>query len=100
MEMWVMRRMALLVPIVVAVAVAAATPLCLLELVATFLRLAAVLTVAVNCLSEIFLGLVDTLVAIGGRYRPPACAPPHQPATILLRREQIECSSNDLPHAT
>jgi hypothetical protein len=52
--------MALLVPIVVA----AATPLCLLQLVATFLRLAAVLTVAVNCLSEIFLGLVDTLVAM------------------------------------
>jgi hypothetical protein len=30
------------------IAVAAATPLCLLELVATFLRLAALLTVAVN----------------------------------------------------
>jgi len=52
--------MALLVPI----AVTAATPLCLLKLVATFLRLAAVLTVAVNCLSEIFLGLLDALVAL------------------------------------
>ncbi|MGA9057547.1 MAG: hypothetical protein WB763_13670 [Terriglobia bacterium] len=52
--------MALLVPI----AVAAATPLCLLKVVATFLPLGAVLTVAVNCLSEIFLGLVDTLVAL------------------------------------
>jgi len=31
--------------------------------VATFLRLAALLTVAVNCLSEIFLGPVDTLLA-------------------------------------
>ena len=51
--------MALLVPI----AVPAATPLCLLKLVATFLRLAALLTVAVNCLSEIFLGPVDTLLA-------------------------------------
>jgi hypothetical protein len=53
-------RMSLLVPI----AVTAATPLCLLKLVATFLRLAAVLTVAVNCLAEIFLGLVDALVAL------------------------------------
>ena len=52
--------MALLVPI----AVPAATPLCLLKLVATFLRLAAVLTVAVNFLSEFFLGLVDTLLAL------------------------------------
>jgi tellurite resistance protein TehA-like permease len=52
-------RMALLVPIVVT----ATTPLCLLKLVATFLRLAAVLTVAVDCLSEIFLGLVNALVA-------------------------------------
>jgi hypothetical protein len=51
--------MALLVPI----AVPAATPPCLLKLVATFLRLAALLTVAVNCLSEIFLGPVDTLLA-------------------------------------
>jgi hypothetical protein len=32
--------------------------------VATFLRLAALLTVAVNCFSKIFLGLVDTLVAL------------------------------------
>jgi hypothetical protein len=54
--------MALLLLIVIVVA--AATPLCLLELVATFLRLAAVLTVAVNCLSELFLGLVDTLLAL------------------------------------
>jgi hypothetical protein len=52
--------MALLVPI----AFPAATPLCLLKLVATFLRLAAVFTVAVNFLSEIFLGLVDTLLAM------------------------------------
>jgi len=48
----------------VPIAVAAATPLCLLKLVATFLRLAALLTVAVNFLSEIFLGLVDTLLAM------------------------------------
>jgi hypothetical protein len=52
--------MALLVPIVVA----AATPRCLLKLVAASLRLAAALAVAVNCLSQIFLGLVDTLVAM------------------------------------
>jgi hypothetical protein len=52
--------MALLVSIVVV----AATPLRLLQFVATFLCLAAVLTVAVNCLSEIFLGLVDTLFAM------------------------------------
>jgi hypothetical protein len=52
--------MALLAPIVVA----AATPVCLLKLVATSLRLAAALTVAVNGLPEIFLGLVDTLVAM------------------------------------
>jgi len=52
--------MALLVPIVVV----AATPLCLLKLVTTFLRLAAVLTVAVNGLSQFFLGRVDTLVAM------------------------------------
>jgi hypothetical protein len=44
--------------------VVAATSLCLLKFVATFLRLAAVLTVAFNCLSEILLGLVDTLDAI------------------------------------
>jgi hypothetical protein len=42
----------------------AAIPLGLLKLVATFLRLAAVLTVAVNCLSEIFLGVVDTLATV------------------------------------
>jgi hypothetical protein len=42
----------------------AATPPCLLKLVATFLRLAAALTVAVNCLSEIFLGVVDTLATV------------------------------------
>ena len=54
------KRMAQLVPIVVA----AATPLCLLKFVATFLRLAALLTVAVNCFSKIFLGLVDTLGAL------------------------------------
>jgi hypothetical protein len=48
----------------VPITVAAATPLCLLKLVATFLRLAAVFTVAVNFLSEIFLGLVDTLLAL------------------------------------
>jgi len=53
-------RMALLVFI----AVAAATPLRLLKFLATFLRLAALLTVAVNCFSKIFLGLVDTLVAL------------------------------------
>ena len=53
-------RMALLAPI----AVTAATPLCLFKLVATFLRLAAVLTVAVDCLAEIFLGPVDALVAL------------------------------------
>jgi len=52
--------MALLVPI----AVTAATPLCLLKLVAPFLRLAAVFTVAVNFLSEFFLGPVDTLLAL------------------------------------
>jgi hypothetical protein len=52
--------MVLLVPIVVVTA----APLCLLKLVATFLRLAAVLTVTVNCLSQIFLGLVNTLVAM------------------------------------
>jgi hypothetical protein len=46
------------------IAFLAATPLCLLKLVATFLRLAAVFTVAVNFLSEIFLGLVDTLLAM------------------------------------
>jgi len=55
-------RMALL--LLIAIAVAAATPLCLLELVATFLRLAALLTVAVNCFSKVFLGIVDTLVAL------------------------------------
>jgi positive regulator of sigma E activity len=53
-------RTALLVPI----AVTAATLLYFLELVATFLRLATVFTVAVNCLSEIFLGLVDPLLAL------------------------------------
>jgi hypothetical protein len=52
--------MAPLVPI----AVAAATPLCLLKLVATFLRLAALLTVAVNFLSEFFLGPADALLAL------------------------------------
>jgi len=41
-----------------------ATPPCLLKLVATFLRLAALLTVAVNFLSEIFLSLVDPLATI------------------------------------
>jgi len=51
--------MALLAPI----AVIAATPPCLLKLVATFLRLAAALTVAVNFPSEFFLGPVDTLLA-------------------------------------
>ena len=53
-------RMALLVFF----ALAAATPLCLLKFVATFLRLAALLTVAVNCLSKIFLGVAETLVAL------------------------------------
>jgi hypothetical protein len=53
-------RLALLVPL----AVTAATPLCLLKLVATFLRLAAALTVTIDCLSEIFLGLLDALVAL------------------------------------
>jgi len=42
----------------------AATPPCLLEVVATFLRLAAVVPVAVNFLSEIFLGLVNTLATV------------------------------------
>ena len=42
----------------------AATPPCLLEVVATFLRLAALLTVAVNCLSEVFLGVVDALATV------------------------------------
>ena len=46
------------------IAVTAATPLCLVKLVATSLRLAAVLTVAVNFPSESFLGPVDTLVAL------------------------------------
>jgi hypothetical protein len=46
------------------IAVTAATPLCLFKLVPTFLRLAAVLTVAVDCLAEIFLGFVDALVAL------------------------------------
>jgi hypothetical protein len=31
---------------------------------AAFIRLAAVLTVPVNCLSKLFLGFVDTLVAM------------------------------------
>ena len=53
-------RMALLAPIAVTVA----TPLCLLKLAATFLCLAAVLTVAVNCLPEIFLGPLDALFAL------------------------------------
>ncbi len=52
--------MSLLVP----VAVTAATPLWLIKLVATSLRLAAVLPVAVDRLSEIFFGLVDALVAL------------------------------------
>ncbi|MGD0227804.1 MAG: hypothetical protein ABSF71_36300 [Terriglobia bacterium] len=60
MKVIVEMRMALLAPI----AVTAATPFCLLKLVATFLRLAAVLTVPVNCFPEIFLGLVDALVAL------------------------------------
>jgi len=54
------RGATLLVPI----AVTAATPPCLLKLVATSLRLAAVLTVAVNFLSEFFLGPVDPLLAL------------------------------------
>jgi hypothetical protein len=66
--------MALLVPVVIF----AATPLRLLELVATFLRLAAVLTVAVNCLSEILLGPVDTLVALAVRARLRAPHPASQ----------------------
>lgn len=52
-------RAAPLAPIAVA-----ATPLCLLKLMAAFIRLAAVLTVPVNCLSKLFLGFVDTLVAM------------------------------------
>jgi hypothetical protein len=48
----------------VPIAVTAATSSYLFKLVATFLRLAAVLTVAVNCLSEIFLGPLDALVAL------------------------------------
>jgi hypothetical protein len=54
--------MARLVPI-------AAIPLDFLKLVATLLRLAAPLTVALNCLAEILLGLVDTLVAVVARPR-------------------------------
>jgi hypothetical protein len=50
--------------ILVHIVVTAATLLYLLEFVAAFLRLAAVLTVAVNCFAEIFLGLVDTLIAL------------------------------------
>jgi hypothetical protein len=42
----------------------AATPPCLLKVVTTFLRLAAVLAVAVNFLSELFLGIVDTLATV------------------------------------
>jgi hypothetical protein len=42
----------------------AATPPCLLKLVATLLRLTAVLTVFVNCFSEILLGVVDTLTTV------------------------------------
>jgi hypothetical protein len=42
----------------------AATPSRLFKLVALFLRLPTALAVAVNCLSEIFLGLVDTLGTI------------------------------------
>jgi len=53
--------MAILAPVVIVVT--AAIPLCLVKLVTPFLRLAAALTVFVNCLSEIVLGLVDTLVA-------------------------------------
>jgi len=45
------------------IAVAAATSSGLLKLVTTFLRLAALLTVAVNFLSEFFLGPVDALLA-------------------------------------
>jgi hypothetical protein len=52
--------MALLVP----VAVTAATPLCLYKFVATPLRLAAVLTVAIDCLLEIFLRLVNASFAL------------------------------------
>ena len=52
-----------MVPLV-PVAVTAATPLCLFQFVATSLRLAAVLTVAVDCLAEILLGFVDALFAL------------------------------------
>jgi hypothetical protein len=52
--------MALLVPIVVA----AATLPHFLKLVTTFLRLAAVLTVAVDCLAEILFRLVDAILAL------------------------------------
>jgi len=50
--------------LLIAIAVAAATPPCLLKFVATFVRLAALLPVAVNCFSKIFLGIVDTLLAL------------------------------------
>jgi hypothetical protein len=60
------------------IVVVAATPLCLLKLVATFLRLAALLTVAVNCLAQIFLSLMDPLLAMAVvitrlRARHPTC---------------------------
>jgi hypothetical protein len=62
----------------VPIVVAATAPLCLLKLVPTFFRLAAVLTLAVNCLSQIFFGLVDTLLAMAVvitrlRARHPTC---------------------------
>jgi hypothetical protein len=46
------------------VMVVVATILCLLKLTTTFLRLATMLTVAVNCLLELLLGPVDAFAAI------------------------------------
>jgi hypothetical protein len=50
--------------VIVVIVVFVTTPPCLLKLVTTFLRLATVLTMTVNCFSEILLSLVDTLAAI------------------------------------
>jgi hypothetical protein len=61
---------------------------------ATFLRRAAVLTVPVNCLSQIFLGLVDTLVAMA------AVITRQRARHATSQQEHSQCSSNDLPYAT
>ena len=86
--------MALLVPI----AVTLATPPGLLKLAATSLRLSAVLTVAANCLTQIFLGPVDTLLAVIARPRTRRAASQQQysqygnqlkvlPTTYLVRHD-------------